>query len=71
MDVVGHQAIAPDLNAGRTAALAEELAIGAVVVVAEEHLLTPVAPLGDEVRLPFDHHPSQSRHELMLGSNSV
>ena len=51
MNVIGHQAISPNLHATSTAPLGHEPDVGPVIILAEKRLLTPVAPLGDVVRV--------------------
>jgi hypothetical protein len=46
MDVVGHQAIGPDLAARATRRLGEEVAVERVVAVLEKGLLPAIAALG-------------------------
>lgn len=50
MDVVGHQAIGPDLDRRLGRRFAEQVAIEAVIRIAEERRLPPIAALGDMVR---------------------
>ncbi|MDX6751047.1 hypothetical protein SH611_14595 [Geminicoccaceae bacterium 1502E] len=50
MNVVGHQAPRPDLEAGGARVLAQEPLVEGVVVRAEEHLLAAVAALGNVVQ---------------------
>jgi hypothetical protein len=40
--------------------------IVAVVVVREEHVLPPVAPLGDMMRQPRHHNARQTSHRAKL-----
>jgi hypothetical protein len=53
--MVGHQAIGPDADLVLAAPLAEQIEVGAVVIVAEERLLPPVASLRDVVRAVGDN----------------
>ncbi len=50
VDVIGHLAIGPDLDAELPAGFGEPVAIEGVVVVAEEDPLVPVASLGHVMR---------------------
>ena len=48
--MVGHQAVADDPRAGPPGRSADQVEIGLIIRIAEEHRLTPVAALGDVVR---------------------
>ncbi len=50
VDVIGHLAIGPDLDAELAAGLSQPVAIEGAVVVAEEDTLAPVASLGHVMR---------------------
>ena len=55
MDVIGHQAIAPNLDPFLTAPLGHQFDVGRVVLVVEKGLLSTVATLGDVVRQSRNH----------------
>ena len=67
VNVVGHQAIGPDIEAALLAMLAEQLEIEPVVVLTEENVLAPIAPLGDVMRDARNHQPCQACHDDNLG----
>ena len=48
--MVGHQAVADDPRSGPSGRGADQVEIGLIIRIAEEHRLTPVAALGDVVR---------------------
>ena len=50
MNVIGHEAIAPDLDALLAAPLGHQFDVGRVVVIAKEGLLSAVAALGYVMR---------------------
>ena len=62
MDMVGHQAISPQLDAAPPAPLAHQIEVGAVVVVGEEGLLAPVSPLSDVVWVAGSHDSCNACH---------
>jgi hypothetical protein len=49
MNVIGHQAVRPDLNPLIAAPLAHQLDVRLVILIAEEGLLPTVSPLRDVV----------------------
>ena len=56
MNVIGHQAIGPDLDRCPTAALGEDVAIERVIVWFEEDALAAIAALGHMMRKPGNDH---------------
>ncbi len=58
VDVVGHQAIGPDLGRRLGAGLGQKPEVGLVVGLPEECIQAPVAPLGDVVRATRCDHAS-------------
>jgi hypothetical protein len=44
VDVVGHQAICPDLNAGLAHLLAQQIAVDSLVAILEDDRVTSVPP---------------------------
>ena len=62
VDVVGHEAPAPDPNAMALAMLGEQLDVGHVVALAEKGLLAAVAALGDVVREAGGDDAGESGH---------
>ena len=53
VDMVGHEAVAPEFNCIVCAPLADEVEVGLIVFVGEEGLLATVAALGDVVRVDW------------------
>ena len=66
MDVIGHQAVGPNLDPFLAAPPGHQLDVSRVVVLAEERLLTSVAALRDVVGQPGDNQPRQSCHAWRL-----
>jgi hypothetical protein len=64
MDVVGHEAPGPDGDLGGAAVLAQEVAVEAIVGVAEEGALAAVAALRDVMR---HSRRDRSRHPCHAG----
>ena len=62
VDVVGHEAIALDLEAVFLRLLAEKFAVDVAVVVDEEYILAVVAALSDVVRGTGYYDSGLSRH---------
>lgn len=60
VNVIGHQAVAPDLNALLTAPLGHQFHVSRIVPVVEERLLSAVATLGDVVRQTRNDQSRQS-----------
>jgi hypothetical protein len=56
MDVIGHQAIAPNLDTFVAARLGHQFQIGGVVAIVEERLLSAIATLGNVVRQRWNHN---------------
>jgi hypothetical protein len=71
MDVIGHEAIRPDLDAASVAPLGDERHVEEVVVVAEEGLLSAVSTLRDVMRKIRDDGARETRHApgIMEGSD--
>jgi hypothetical protein len=46
MDVIGHQAVSPDVNTVLPAPMRHQISIGLIVPIIEESLLPPVASTG-------------------------
>src|ERR1700704_2861878 len=71
MDVIGHEAIRPDLDAVPVAPLGDERHVEEVVVVAEEGLLSAVSTLRDVMRKIRDNGARETRHApgIMVGSD--
>jgi hypothetical protein len=65
MHMVGHQAVAPDLDAGLGAALGQKVAVEREVGRLEEHRLAPVAALGDVVGKAWNDNAADTRHARM------
>jgi len=62
VDMIGHQAVRPDLDIDILKHLGREHQIGGVVVVIEKGDLTPDATLGNVVWITRDDQPRKSRH---------
>jgi len=60
--VVGHQAIGPYRNARLQGLLGQQIEIDFLVAVFKEDGLAPVATLGNMMRKPRNHDPSESSH---------
>jgi hypothetical protein len=63
MDVIGHQAIAPNSDPLAPACLAQQIAIERIIVLTEEHGPAPIAALGDVMRQVRDDETADARHE--------
>ena len=68
VDVIGHEAIGPDLDLVSTAPLPHQLQVAAVVLVTEERLLSTVSPLRDVVRETRGDDTCQSGHDARLSA---
>ena len=68
VDVIGHEAVGPDLDLASTAPLPHQLQVAAVILVTEERLLSTVSPLRDVVRETRDDDTCQSGHEGRLSA---
>jgi len=66
MDVVGHQAVRPDLHAMTAAPLGHEPEVCPVIGIAKERLLAAIAPLRDMMRIPRNDDTCESRHGRTL-----
>ena len=66
MDVVGHQAVRPDLHAMTAAPLGHEPELCPVIVIAKERLLAAIAPLRDMMRITRNDDTCESRHGRTL-----
>ena len=62
VDVIGHQAIGPDLNAAPADLFGEQVTINLLVAVLEEDRLAPIAPLGHMVRQSGNDHAGEASH---------
>lgn len=63
MDVVGHQAIGPDLGTRPMGGPGQEIAIEEVVAVLEEGLLAAIAALRHMVRIAGQHEAGETSHD--------
>lgn len=63
VDVIGHEAVGPDLNPAFAAPLGHQLQIGDVVLLAEKRLLPTVPPLRDVMRITRYNHSCNPRHD--------
>ena len=62
VDMVGHQAVGPDLDAAAIAPLAHQADVGLMILVGEKRAQTAVAPLRQVMREPGSHYARQPRH---------
>ena len=62
MDVVRHQAPAPDVHTGRPAMLAEQVAVQRIVGVVEKRARAAIAALGHVMRVSGNDDASQPSH---------
>ena len=62
VEVVGHQAIAPNREALLSRLLAQEIAIKFVIIVAEEHFFPPIAALRDVMRQSRNDKAGHARY---------
>jgi hypothetical protein len=51
VDMIGHQAISPDLRIGATRRRRDQTAVKPIILGPEEHRLAAIAALGDMVRI--------------------
>jgi len=58
VNMIGHQHPAPHRHAMRRTVHGQQIAIGDIIIIAEEHLLTTIAPLGHMMRDPRNHKAS-------------
>jgi hypothetical protein len=66
MDVVAHEAISHRFKSVLGRVFQQELKIMLPVVIFEKDILPAIAPLGDVMRNPRNHHPRNSRHAVNL-----
>ena len=66
MDVIGHQAICPDLDARLLRLFGEKIAVYLLIAVLEEDGLAPVAALCYMMRAVGHDDASDARHGAML-----
>jgi hypothetical protein len=64
MDMIGHQAINPDLRAGATRRRRDQTAVKPIILGPEEHRLAAIAALGDMVRQARHNHARHPGHAL-------
>jgi len=64
VNVVGHQAIGPDLRPGTLSHFNDQLAVGLVVSIVEERPFLTVAALSDEMGQSGNDDAGQTRHEM-------
>ncbi len=70
VNVVGHLAIGPDLDAEATAGPSEPIAIERIVAVLEKDALAPVAPLGHMMRQARDDDAGDAGHAATPNTGS-
>lgn len=66
VDVIGHQAVGPDLDPALPARLGHQVEIRDVVLVAEKRLLPTVPPLGNVMRITRYNHSCNPRHDAII-----
>lgn len=66
VNVIGHQAVAQNIERKSCTVVPEQIEVHAAVVFHEEHALTIVAPLGDVVRQAGEHDSRDTRHASSL-----
>jgi hypothetical protein len=64
MDVIGHQAVSPNVNTVLPAPIRHQIYIGLIVTIIEESLFPPIASLGDMVRVAWHNYSCNSCHEI-------
>src|SRR5882672_10635693 len=71
MDVIGHEAIRPDLDAASVAPFGHQRHVQEVIVVAEEGLLSAISALRDVMRKIRDNGARETRHPpgIIVGSD--
>jgi hypothetical protein len=62
MNVVGHEAIGPDLGSGPGHRFGQQLAIQDIIAILEEGLLAPVTALGDVVGQARQYEARKANH---------
>jgi hypothetical protein len=68
VDMVGHQAVRPDLNVVDAARLRHQFQVRLIILIAKERWLAAISPLGEVVRQARYDNPCQSRHESSLST---
>lgn len=63
MNVVGRQAIGPDLGGSSTSGVSEQIEIERVIASLEKGLLATVAALGHVIRIAGQHQAGETSHE--------
>src|ERR1700733_8969957 len=74
VNVVGHEAIRPDLDGSFRRLIGEEIAIDLLIALLEKNGLAPVAPLRDVMRKAGNHNSGTPRHleaSALTASNSA
>jgi hypothetical protein len=67
MDVIGPQAVSPDVNTVLPAPMRHQIYIGLIVPIKEESLLPAVASLGDMMRIAGYNDPCHEMDHRMFG----
>ena len=62
VDVIGHEAPGPDLDARPLRLFGQQVAIDLLIPVLEEDRLTPIAPLGHVVRKTRNDDAGEASH---------
>jgi hypothetical protein len=72
MDMVGHQALCPNLDLVFSAPFSHQIDIGMVIVIAEKGLLSAIAALGDVVGCTGGYDSCDSCHmERIAGASGL
>jgi hypothetical protein len=71
VDVVGHQAIGPDLNPCPARGIGQQIEVQFVVAILEEGLLAAVAALRHMMRDAGQYDAGKARHEWRLSQRDV
>ena len=66
MDVIGHQAVGPDLRTRPASRVREQVAVERVVTVLEKRLLAAVAALGHVIRIAGQHEARKTSHAATI-----
>ena len=68
MNVIGHQAVRPNVDAALAAPLGHQIQVGRIIVVAKERLLPAVAPLRYVMRQAGHDQSRKPRHARILAN---
>jgi hypothetical protein len=71
MDMIGHQAVRPDLDLVSAAPLSHQFQVALVIFVTKERLLSAVSALGDVMGQTSCDNTYQSSHDRRLSSEPL